>query len=158
MTKEIRTHRVAVNAFVLYKDQFLMLKRSRKPLIWVPPGGHLLSGEDPILGLKREVFEETGLQINVIAPVVTWFGKFNNISILSLDYLCISDKQTFKLSDEHANGLWLSLNQLQSGREIYFRSELGFKLSDFYSAWRIYLLNSKRWHDLQQLDDDPAKN
>ena len=57
----MQTHLVAVNAFLLKDDKFLLLKRNDPPLIWGPPGGKLEINEDPVTGLIREVKEETNL-------------------------------------------------------------------------------------------------
>ena len=131
------THLVAVNAFLLKDNKFLLLKRNDPPLIWGPPGGKLEINEDPIAGLKREVMEETGLNINVIMPVTTWFGDFNNKTIFAVDYLCYYKNGAIKLSEEHESCKWLSLQELQENRRKYFISNSGFKLRDFEMAWKI---------------------
>ena len=100
MKKINLSHQVAVNAFLINEDRFLLLKRSKAPFIWGPPGGRLKNHEDPHQGLEREVFEETGLNIRILCPVVTWFGEFNQIKLLSLDYLCLTDRNEIVLSRE----------------------------------------------------------
>ena len=141
MSSDPFTHRIAVNAFLLYKDKFLLLKRANKPLLWGPPGGKLQIDEDPIVGLRREVREETNLQVNVFQPVTTWFGSFDDISLLSIDYLCTSEKNTVILSSEHTDYRWLSFNDLNKDTDIYLSYDLGFKLSDFKLAWQTYCMN-----------------
>lgn len=140
------THLVAVNAFLVKDDQFLLLKRNDPPLIWGPPGGKLDINEDPILGLKREVKEETALDIEVIIPVTTWFGEFNGKKILTIDYLCYYKKGVIKLSSEHNSFKWLSLQELHENESEYSISKSGFKLKDFELAWKIYsaLLKNNR--------------
>ena len=138
------THRIAVNAFLINQDRFLLLERAQKPLIWGPPGGKLMTDEDPIKGLKREVVEETGLQIEVFQPVTTWFGHFNKIPLISIDYLCTSNSNHVNLSPEHRNFRWLNINRLAKDNEIYFTSEMGFKLADFQLAWKTYLMNTSQ--------------
>ncbi len=137
------THLVAVNAFLLKDNKFLLLKRNDPPLIWGPPGGKLEVNEDPILGLKREVKEETALDIEVIMPVTTWFGSFNNKKIFAVDYLCYYKKGEIKLSDEHESYKWLSLKELQDNKREYFVSKSGFKLKDFELAYKINEVTSK---------------
>lgn len=132
------SHLVAVNAFLLKNSRFLLLQRNDPPLIWGPPGGKLEKNEDPILGLKREVKEETNLDIKVKMPVTTWFGKFNGKKIFAVDYLCYYVSGEIKLSDEHNSYRWLTLQELREGENIYFISESGFKLTDFELAWKIY--------------------
>jgi ADP-ribose pyrophosphatase YjhB (NUDIX family) len=43
-----------------------LLHWHRKLQQWMPPGGHLLPGEDPVTGVLREIEEETGLRAEVI--------------------------------------------------------------------------------------------
>lgn len=44
----------------------ILLHWHEKVLAWLPPGGHIEPNEDPIQTAKREVFEETGLNIEII--------------------------------------------------------------------------------------------
>lgn len=138
------SHRVAVNAFLIHNKKFLLLKRAQKPHIWGPPGGKLVTDEDPIHGLQREVAEETGLRIKIFQPVTTWFGNFNNLPLISIDYLCTTDNNSVKLSHEHSDFRWLIIDELVKDKQIYFTSELGFKLSDYQLAWQTYLMNSSQ--------------
>ena len=138
------SHRVAVNAYLIYENRFLLLKRAKRPFIWGPPGGKLQIDEDPTRGLQREVLEETGLQILVFQPVTTWFGYFNDVPLLSIDYLCTCKKNMVTLSHEHTDYRWLTINDLTRDKNIYVASDLGFKLSDYKLAWQTYLkINSK---------------
>lgn len=136
------THRLAVNAFLIHEEKFLLLKRANKPYIWGPPGGKLRIDEDPIHGLKREVLEETGLQILVFQPVTTWFGSFNGVPLLSIDYLCSSKQNRVSLSNEHSDYRWLTIDDLSRYENIYFSYNFGFKHSDYILAWQTYLMNN----------------
>jgi 8-oxo-dGTP pyrophosphatase MutT (NUDIX family) len=48
------------------RDGKTLLHWHRKLQQWMPPGGHLLPGEDPVTGVLREIEEETGLRAEVI--------------------------------------------------------------------------------------------
>jgi 8-oxo-dGTP diphosphatase len=148
MNQKKFTHRVAVNAFLIFQDKFLLLKRANEPFIWAPPGGHLDINENPVLGLQREVKEETGLQIRIYQPVTTWFGDFGSSRLLSVDYLCTSRENNITLSWEHNDYRWLSIDDLTKNKKIYLNTDRGFHLDDFQLAWRTYLLNEKRLADL----------
>ena len=37
-----------------------------KVKMWLPPGGHIEPNEDPLQAVKREVMEETGLEVEVL--------------------------------------------------------------------------------------------
>lgn len=50
-----------------------LLHWHRKVGLWLPPGGHIEPGEDPIEAALREVMEETGMAVE-IAPTTAPFG------------------------------------------------------------------------------------
>lgn len=58
---------VAVGAIVIHDDALLMVRRGREPNrgLWSIPGGRLLHGEYLGDAVKREVKEETGLDVEV---------------------------------------------------------------------------------------------
>jgi 8-oxo-dGTP pyrophosphatase MutT (NUDIX family) len=62
---------------VLYKDgNILMIQKSiadpYNPLKWEIPGGRLQVGEELSNHLKREVWEEVGLEIEIGPPLAIW--------------------------------------------------------------------------------------
>ena len=143
------THRVAVNAFLIHKEKFLLLRRKKEPLLWGPPGGRLEINESPIAGLKREIQEETGLAANVHKPVTTWFGMFGGERLFSVDYLCTTAQNAVSLSGEHSEFTWQSIIQLEEQRNIFLTSPNGFKFEDFCEAWAAYLLLMRKYNELQ---------
>ncbi|WP_199911812.1 NUDIX domain-containing protein [Dongshaea marina] len=65
-------HRIRA-AGILVQDENLLLVRHQMDgeEFWVPPGGGLEERDGGSLGaLKREVFEETGLQVDAIGPLL----------------------------------------------------------------------------------------
>lgn len=133
------THRVAVNAYLLFNDRFLLLKRTAPPLIWVPPGGRLHPDEDPLAGLKREIKEETSIEAKILRPVNTWFGLFHGNKLLSIDFLAICDSEDIILSEEHSAFQWLTIQELNKRQDEIFTYPNGFTFSDFEMAWKVYL-------------------
>jgi 8-oxo-dGTP diphosphatase len=140
--KHLHTHRVAVNAYLIRNGKFLLLKRTTDPKIWVPPGGRLKIDEDPVKGLIREVKEETGLDIEVIAPVNTWFGRWKDTWLLSIDYLTYATAGQLTLSSEHDHSYWISLEELENGYPVKLNDRLGFGLADFKLAWKLNLIHT----------------
>lgn len=132
------THQVAVTGYVLYQDQFLLLKRTRPPLIYAPPGGRLHQHEDPTAGVRREVLEETGLRAEEVKLTDYWFGELGNYGpILSLDFLVPVTNQDVTLSPEHEAYCWANLADLRAGTPNLGTEPASFKVEHFEQAWGL---------------------
>jgi 8-oxo-dGTP diphosphatase len=134
------SHQLAVNAYLINGNKFLLLKRKKAPRIWVPPGGRLNVNEDPLMGLRREIREETCLEIEIICPANTWFGRWQNSWLLSIDYLVKWKSGTVLLSDEHSDYDWVSLEELEKGDPVQLIPDTGFQYNDFKYAFQLYNL------------------
>jgi 8-oxo-dGTP pyrophosphatase MutT (NUDIX family) len=55
-----------VSAIVLHNDRVLLVEH-RKSGTALPPGGHIEPGEDPVQALRREVREEVGIDVEILA-------------------------------------------------------------------------------------------
>ena len=132
------THRLAVNAYLLKDNKFLLLKRATPPFIWAPPGGHLEPDEDPEKGLHREVREETGLEIEVLGVANTWFGQWRNEPLLAIDYLTRYRSGSVKLSAEHSDYRWLAMDELVRGDPVPLTPEIGFSPENFKYAMTLF--------------------
>lgn len=53
-------------AYVVSQGKTLLLWHPHLRM-WLPPGGHLEPGEDPVQAAVREAFEESGLRVEVMA-------------------------------------------------------------------------------------------
>ncbi|MBN1503072.1 NUDIX domain-containing protein [Candidatus Woesearchaeota archaeon] len=106
---------IGVKALIVHNGKVLLIKRSHKyenydaHEFWDIPGGRLNFGEEPIEGLKREVYEETGLEINSIRQILdaSTIHKDDNEQIIRITYLCTVKNHQTKLSDEHTEFLWV---------------------------------------------------
>jgi ADP-ribose pyrophosphatase YjhB (NUDIX family) len=87
---------VGVGAIVVSGGRVLIVKRKYEPLAgrWSLPGGTLEVGETLEAGVAREIFEETGLHIDV-GPVVEVFDRILldderrvRYHFVLVDYLC----------------------------------------------------------------------
>ncbi|MBA3815268.1 MAG: NUDIX domain-containing protein [Parachlamydiaceae bacterium] len=68
------------------KDQILLVKRRDVPM-WVLPGGGIDPEETPQEAAIREVFEETGLSVNIQRHIAT-YTPINRLANLTYVYEC----------------------------------------------------------------------
>ena len=92
-----------------------MVKRAKdevqKPNIWELPGGRLSPGEDPFIGLIREIREETGLYIKPLLPMrVAHFQRDDKQTITLMIFLCKPLHNNIKLSEEHTDFDWIKVD------------------------------------------------
>ena len=68
---------LAVNAVIQKGDEVLLIQRAKEPArgSWVVPGGHVDYNEDLEEAVKREVKEETGLDIRIVGIISTESDK-----------------------------------------------------------------------------------
>ena len=88
-------------------DELLVMQAD--PETWELPGGRMGAAEAPIVGLKREVTEETGLSVTVGEPIHTaaWRNDVGR-GRFSVVYYCEAETTDVELSDEHCDYEWVS--------------------------------------------------
>ena len=59
--------------FVVHSDAIALHWHARVEA-WLPPGGHIEPNEDPVEAVLREVFEETGLTVEVVPQLSDGLG------------------------------------------------------------------------------------
>lgn len=69
-------------------NQRVLLIYHRKLKKWLPPGGHLDPNEIPPDGARREVLEETGLEVELISQENVWIDRWNAKSF-ERPYMCL---------------------------------------------------------------------
>lgn len=127
--------RVTVKAMILNKNyDLLLLKRAAhlkvKPGIWEVPGGRLELGENPFLGLQREVKEETQLSVEIGKPVsVKHFTRSDGQVITMIIFKCLLEYQEnlplVKISpQEHDDFRWVSLDEAGSCITPFLKQEV----------------------------------
>jgi len=87
---------IGVGALILKRDRILMAQRGKEPLkgSWSLPGGALETGESLADGVRREVREETGLDIRPIGVLEIFERIMRDASgapeyhYVLIDYMC----------------------------------------------------------------------
>lgn len=105
---------VVVNALIKNPsgNKFLIVKRDSKSKIhhslWMFPGGKVEANEDLIEALKREIREETNLEINNIKKISEYEYKRPDDSItFGICFSAASTTENIKLNDELEDFKWI---------------------------------------------------
>lgn len=112
----------------IVKNQKVLLVFHRKLNMWLPPGGHIDENELPCDAAKREVFEETGLKVELIGKeeqLGKGVKKLVHPKILQLEdigeghqhinlvYYGIANGGTLSMDEnECSNIMWASIREL----------------------------------------------
>ena len=115
---------IGVGALILDRDRILMAQRGKEPLKgwWSLPGGLLELGESLADGIRREVREETGLEIRplgileVFERIMRDAGGAPEYHYVLIDYMCRVAGGTPRAGDDVCRVEWVrrrDLPQLQ---------------------------------------------
>ena len=136
---QFRDPKVAVIAFVTYKDKVLLVRRAVEPSKgkWALPGGYMDAGEMPEEALSRELDEEVGLSVNItrlleIFPMESR-GQPNSGIVLAYEAEPKSDDLiTLQSEDDVSAAGWFGQDDLPV--EVAFEST-----ETLLSAWKATL-------------------
>lgn len=99
-------HSVSVAGVVVREDGRVLAIRRADNGTWEPPGGVLELDEAVEDGVRREVYEETGIKVGVERLT----GVYKNVSrgIVALVFRCRPESGAERLSDESVEVDWLT--------------------------------------------------
>ncbi|WP_327074188.1 NUDIX hydrolase [Kitasatospora purpeofusca] len=99
-------HSVSVAGAVVREDGRVLAIRRADKGTWEPPGGVLEVTEAVEDGVRREVFEETGIKVGVERLT----GVYKNVSrgIVALVFRCRPESGSERLSEESTAVAWLT--------------------------------------------------
>lgn len=103
-------------AIIFFDDKVLVTQRSElmsQPLKWEFPGGKLESGEDEVDCIKREIKEETNVEIEIIGRLTNCQHDYGTFSINLIPFVAKYSSGEIKLS-EHRHYQIISIDCLSS--------------------------------------------
>jgi ADP-ribose pyrophosphatase YjhB (NUDIX family) len=118
-----------VGCFIVFDNKVLLVNHPRYDM-WLPPGGHIELNEDPEEALFREIKEETGLDVEIIAtkpdlnfPGTKYIYMPAYISVheanpphkhIGMTYFAKAKNADHLKSDEHTEAKWFTEAELDS--------------------------------------------
>ena len=118
MTNQIGRFLVATGAIIENSStgKILLLKRSNtkdfSAGIWEYVTGRLHQFEEPAEGLRREVREEVGIEIDIVKPISVFHifrgEKTAENELVGVMYWCKTDSEEVELSEEHSDFRWVT--------------------------------------------------
>ncbi len=104
---------ISVKAIIIDNKRILCLKNERNE--WDLPGGKINFNENVEKCLKREVKEETNLEINDLKILKPFNLKFNDVPVFILIYLAkISCDSPIIISHEHSEYNFFSKSEIEN--------------------------------------------
>ncbi len=99
------------------KNVFLALKRpadaKSRPNCWDLPGGNVKYGERHDVALRREIVEESELEVENMRPVhvLTNLDQANNIYYLYIGYVAHATNDAVRTGTEHTEYKWVTQSE-----------------------------------------------
>ena len=129
MKREFPEHPVVgVGGVVIRDDHVLLVRRGREPLKgeWSIPGGMLELGEKLEDGVRRELLEETGLEVEPLALIAT-FDRISHERLpddagreprvqyhyVIVDYVCQTVKGTLVPASDVIDARWVTREEMR---------------------------------------------
>ena len=113
-------------ALVFQNGRVLLAKRGVEPFkgYWDVPGGFLEAGEDPQDGARRELLEETGLEIRITDLLGMYMDTYGegNYYTLNIYYMAEIVRGELSVMDDVAALEWFSAEELP--REFAFQHQV----------------------------------
>jgi 8-oxo-dGTP diphosphatase len=104
--------------------QLLLGRRAHDPGAgrWDLPGGFLEEGEHPLTALRRELREETGLEIEPLEFFGVWMQPYEYRNVLCLTWIVEPVGGTERPGDDLAELRWFGERELPAPAELAFET------------------------------------
>ncbi|MBA4543688.1 MULTISPECIES: NUDIX domain-containing protein [Thermoactinomyces] len=134
-----KPYKIVAKAIIFdHQDRVLILRKSLEERLandthgWDFPGGGLEPSEPLMDALAREVMEETGLQVKVVAPAYIYDEIQEDKHLIIVKFACDKPLGELKLSSEHDHYFWVELHRLNEAEFPEWMKE------EIRRAYRIY--------------------
>ena len=103
---------VTVKGVVVYNQRLLLLKKIKPSKdnygYWELPGGGMEYNESPNEAVKREIMEETGLEVDVEGMISNFHVVRKDKEIVGIIFLCYAKNDLVRLSSEHTEYVFVT--------------------------------------------------
>lgn len=106
-----------VAAIIFHDNKILCAQRGESEYKYISkkfefPGGKIENGESKEIALKREIFEELKMEIDITNEFITVTHEYPDFNITMYSFLCTCKKVSIEPS-EHIKFKWLSRSELK---------------------------------------------
>lgn len=129
---------IVARSVVIKDKKILILKRcgsaGHDAGKWEFPGGKLDRQEDLFLALKREILEETGLQVELkdkvfhVGSEIISEGKYKDFTYIEICGIANIVGGQLKISEEHDDMAWVSFEEI---KDYELKEEVELTLNEF---------------------------
>jgi len=119
------------------EGRVLLARRAHEPFLgrWDIPGGFLEEGEDPLDGMRRELREETGLEVEPLDYLGAWMDRYGGDSTgeatLNMYWTARVLGGEPRAADDVSELAWFAADELPPADELAFEN-----VPLVLSAWR----------------------
>jgi ADP-ribose pyrophosphatase YjhB (NUDIX family) len=109
-----RNAKPCAGALILRNGKVLLIRRTIEPFIgcWDIPGGFCEVDEHPAQAALREVWEETGLEIEPTDLLGLWLDEYHGKITLNIYYLARPLTRRLRIGDDAGGAAWFTATAL----------------------------------------------
>jgi len=130
---------VGVGGVVVHHQRALLIRRGCEPLKgqWSIPGGMLELGEELAEGVRRELKEETGLDVEPLEIVaafdrITREGKRIKYHYVIVDYVCLLRRGRLKPASDVVDARWVRREEMAKYHLTEMATKVILKSMEFF--------------------------